>query len=111
MNADWHKQALRSDTQAALANATPGQYSNWNKAGHMISVTDEPDLSAAVCYLVPPYARQLARHALGLSAWNVPDRLRGRIARKSRNQHGTRYTFTDGSACYVPAGSATVRVL
>lgn len=109
-SADWHKRATYSDAHASIASAKPGQYSNWSKLGRMYSVTDEPCPGAAVSYLVPPYATQLARFALGLSAWNMPDRLRAQLKRRTRNQHGTRYTFTDGSAAFVPAGSASVEV-
>ena len=55
-------------------------------------------------------AATLWREVRTLSAWNMPDRLRAQLKRTNRNQHGTRYTFTDGSAAFVPAGSATVKV-
>lgn len=56
-------------------------------------------------------AAQLWQSVRHLSAWNMPDNIRAQLKRRTRNQHGMRYTFTDGSACFVPAGSASVNVV
>lgn len=55
------------------------------------------------------YATDLVEYARHLRAWNMPEYFKPLIVRKSKNQHGTTYTFKDGSRAFVPKGYSAAK--
>lgn len=51
-------------------------------------------------------AEQIEAETAGRMAWNFTPQERKAIVRRAINQHGTRYTFDDGSALWVQRGMA-----
>ena len=60
---------------------------------------------------MPSHAEKLQSRVKGASAFNLTPTERANVERKSRNQHGTFYTFRDGSKVSIPNGTANVRIL
>jgi hypothetical protein len=56
-------------------------------------------------------AAALAARVAGFSAWNHTSEEQRQIRRARRNGAGLRLTFADGSAAFIPRGSAAVRVV
>lgn len=56
-------------------------------------------------------AAKLAARVAGMSAWNHTSEELRQISHARRNGSGLRLAFHDGSAAFIPAGSASVRVV
>jgi hypothetical protein len=55
-------------------------------------------------------AELLAEFSRKHVAWNMPKELQSELIAIRVNQHGTAYTFIDGSVAFVPKGQAEVQM-
>ena len=56
------------------------------------------------------FAQQLERDTRGFCAWTMRSHFKANVLRQTRNQHGTSFTFRDGSRAFVYKGTAKVIV-